>query len=65
MPEVPEVWLRQSSGTSRSMVSNQSSSPLQALTSTAAIFSASSGITSLPSHLLIAAKLFFSSNDGG
>ncbi|MNN62088.1 hypothetical protein D3C81_1773640 [compost metagenome] len=54
-----------SAGTASSMVSNQSSRPWQSLTLTAAMASATSGVTSLPSHLLIWAKLRFSSNDGG
>ncbi|MNF33471.1 hypothetical protein D3C84_142860 [compost metagenome] len=65
MPEVPEVWLMHSCGTWRSMVSNQSSRPWQALTSAARMTSATSGVTSLASHLLMAAKLHFSSSDGG
>ncbi|MOA22135.1 hypothetical protein D3C78_1426750 [compost metagenome] len=65
VPEVPDVWLRQSCGTASSMVSNHSSSPWQPLTSVARMASATSGMTSLDSHLLMAVKLFFSSSDGG
>ncbi|MNT23593.1 hypothetical protein D3C72_1590160 [compost metagenome] len=65
VPEVPEVWLIRSSGTAWSIAANQSSSPWQPLTSAAAMRSALSGVTSLPSHLLIWPKLFFSSREGG
>jgi hypothetical protein len=47
------------------MVANQSSRPVQPLTSTAAIASATSGVTSRQSHLLIWSKRPLSSSDGG